>query len=309
MSGQRIEVPKRSEIRRVDAKPRGAMMRVLASLLCTFSVVACATQESQYRWTQFVHVAGQPEPVPVEWVSTVEGKFAHLIKIPNPVPQDSGYRWTMSSKAYFDHLCKTEAGEFVFKTASGVEGLYLMRPPMSPTDNDMMDRYKLEAPFIERNFQSYRVDSARRSGMFAGYGKSDGYGFVEERLPLNGKEQDRYVRAFGYKDHARLEEAEVVTALRSKYGLTWRGIRRPEDRAHGIAGGEWLVLELSSGHVMGVFRDYSITGETRNVPGGIWWLGSLTCSTLRQKGNDDDVGKLHQFVLRVLIPAKLRSER
>jgi len=308
MSGQRVEVPKRSEIRRVDAKPREAMMRVLASLLCAFSVVACATQESQYRWTQFVHVAGQPEPVPVEWVSTVEGKFAHSIRIPNPVPQDSGYRSTMSSNEYFDHLCKTEAGEFVFKTASGVEGLYLMRPPTPPTDYDMMDRYKLEAPPIERLFPKVVNDPASRSGFFVFPGDKS-YQFMEEPLPVRSG-RTGFVRAYGYRDMTTPRPVEVVESLRSKYGLTWRGLRRPADRENGIAGGEWLVVELNSGVVRALVRDYSFTGFTRNKPEGIWWLNSLTCSNLRDaNAGRDGQQLLRQFVQHVLVPAQRETLR
>lgn len=40
-------------------------------------------------------------------LATPEGRFAHSIKIPNPVPADSGYRPGMSSDEYFEHLCKT----------------------------------------------------------------------------------------------------------------------------------------------------------------------------------------------------------
>ena len=59
---------------------------------------------------------------PVDPLATEEGKFAHSIRIPNPVPEDSGYK-PGTSKEYFDHLCKTEAGEFIYKTVEKVEGL------------------------------------------------------------------------------------------------------------------------------------------------------------------------------------------
>ena len=52
----------------------------------------------------------------------------HSIKIPNPVPEDSGYKPGMTPQEYFDHLCKTEAGEFIYKTVENVEGMYMMRP-------------------------------------------------------------------------------------------------------------------------------------------------------------------------------------
>jgi hypothetical protein len=59
---------------------------------------------------------------PADPLATEEGRFAHSIKIPNPVPADSGYKPGMMPEQYFEHLCKTEAGEFIYKTVDNVEG-------------------------------------------------------------------------------------------------------------------------------------------------------------------------------------------
>ena len=67
---------------------------------------------------------------PADPLATEEGRFAHSIKIPNPVPEDSGYKSGMTSQEYFDHLCKTEAREFIYKKVEDVEGIYMMRQPM-----------------------------------------------------------------------------------------------------------------------------------------------------------------------------------
>ena len=86
--------------------------------------------------------------VPIEdWLATEEGRFAHSIRIPNPVPEDSGYRPGMSQQEYFEHLCKNEAGEFIFKTADNVEGLYQMRPRRIYTDQEWRHLFALEDPY------------------------------------------------------------------------------------------------------------------------------------------------------------------
>src|SRR5688572_5873160 len=110
-------------------------------------------ERSTYRWTKFVQVEGQPEPVPAEWVATPEGRFAHSIRTPNPLPKSSSYREGMTGKQYFDHLCKTEAIERIYKTVEPVEGFYFMRPPKRPTDDDLQERFKLEDPYTERYYQ------------------------------------------------------------------------------------------------------------------------------------------------------------
>ena len=68
---------------------------------------------------------------PADPLATEEGRFAHSIKIPNPVPADSGYRPDMTPQEYFDHLCKTEAGEFIYRTVEGDEPNTLRRSHFS----------------------------------------------------------------------------------------------------------------------------------------------------------------------------------
>ena len=53
----------------------------------------------------------------------------------------------MTPEQYFDHLCKTEAGEFIYKTAESVEGLYMMRPTKGATDDELSHLYTLEDPY------------------------------------------------------------------------------------------------------------------------------------------------------------------
>ena len=88
----------------------------LSCVLLWLGSHAVHATEPKFAWTRFVAVAGQPEPVPEQWVATPEGRFAHSIRIPNPVLKDSGYRWWMTSEQYFKHLCQAEAGEFIFRT-------------------------------------------------------------------------------------------------------------------------------------------------------------------------------------------------
>ena len=84
---------------------------------------------------------------PADPLATEEGRFAQSIKIPNPVPEDSGYKLGMTPEEYFDHLCKTEAGEFIYKTVENVEGLYMLRPRKEATDYELEHLYALEDPY------------------------------------------------------------------------------------------------------------------------------------------------------------------
>jgi hypothetical protein len=240
-----------------------------------FAQASRATKREPYRWTKFVQVEGQPEPVPEEWVSTPEGKFAHSLKIPNPVPKDSGYRWWMTSKQHFEHLCKREAGEFIFERVSGNQGFLHARPPKWPTDSDLMEQYKLEAPNVEMLYQLLQDSPAGRSEMFVEEGGSKRFSYIEE--PLKSDDWRLVVRAFGFQNRPYRPKLTVTDLRKSSYGLTWRGLRRPKDREDFIAGSEWILFELETKRVLAVVRDYALTGFTTNTPQGVWWLNAVSC--------------------------------
>jgi hypothetical protein len=261
---------------------------------------ACSAQTPlPHRWTQFVQVEGQPEPVPAEWVATPEGKLAHSIKLPRPLPKESGYRPGMTSEQYFDRLCKGEAGEFIYKTVENVSGLYLARPPKRPTDDDLKDRYKLEAPEIERTFQLFRATTEARATTFVNPPWAL-YSFVEEPNQ-DGRNAKPYVHVAGYKQDTSPMKVERTVDLKSRFGMIWRGIRRTHDREHGIAGGEWIVFELKTTEVLAVLRDYGRTGFTPNAPDGIWWLNAVNCPNSPAKHIRSS--RIYDFATKSLKPA------
>lgn len=263
-------------------------------------VAACASTAAQsHKWTEFVKVDGQPEPVPAEWVSTPEGRFAHSIKIPNPVSKDSGYKPWMSSEAYFKHLCEKEAGEFIFKTVANVEGFYFMRPPKRPTDHDLMDRYRLEAPEMERTFQLYRATPSDRSTIFI-VPSERLFRYVEEP-PIEASGLG-FVQAFGFERGTVPKPTKRMQSLQSRYALTWRGIRRSHDRESGISGGEWIVLDMKTNEVLAVMRNYGLTGRTKNVPSGIWWLNAVRCPQIQNLYRIGDGFQIYGFTSKVLKP-------
>lgn len=85
--------------------------------------------------------------------------------------------------------------------------------------------------------------------------------------------------------------------MRSSYGFTWRGIRRERDRELGIAGGELIVIALKSREVLAVRRGYIRSGDVKNTPTKIWWLGGHLCTNIPNL-------REHQFVAKVLKPTE-----
>jgi hypothetical protein len=181
-----------------------------------------------------------------------------------------------------------------------VEGLYFMRPPKQPTDDDLEDRYKLEAPEIERTFQLLRATPSARATIFIAP-PFNMFRIVEEPNPQTDGSKP-YVRAWGYEGGKSPMRTEAVASLSSTYALIWRGIRRERDRELAIAGGEWIVLDMSTGHVLAVMRNYAQTGKTRNTPEGIWWLNAVSCPIFAQKYKFATSEKIYDFTKKVITP-------
>lgn len=225
---------------------------------------------------------------PADPLATEEGRFAHSLKIPNPVPADSGYKPGMTPEQYFEHLCKAEAGEFIYKTVENVEGLYMMRPRKEATDDELSHLYALEDPYGHTTDESYLVQDTY---VQPATGK---YQFLEVPLSGSSGEAERYRRYFrdenahpGRKYQTAINEQGVfvpyvvaeatVSEIKSRYGYTWRGINRPHERTLGIAGGELIVLDLKTNEVLAVRRGYMRTGLVRNNMTGVWWLTGPSC--------------------------------
>lgn len=220
---------------------------------------------------------------PADPLATEEGRFAHSIKIPNPVPEDSGYKPGMTPEQYFEHLCKAEAGEFIFKTVENVEGILELRSRLK-ANYEYSHLYALEDPF---GFETSK-------GFYVG---PSGYKYYEVPAVASASQEPKYMRYFGY-DGRSVETLQSVpdSHRKSRYGYTWRGIVRPHDRENGIGGGEVIVLDLATNEVLAVLRGYANYKMDERV-------GSLNagwrkrCPPIQPTG-----GPYGHFILKVLKP-------
>lgn len=253
---------------------------------------------------------------PADPLATEEGRFAHSIKIPNAVPADSGYKPNMTPEQYFDHLCKTEAGEFTYKTVENVEGIYQMRPRESAKNDYLLEHlYAMEDPYglavgVRDSPQDYFVQPA--------IGR---YQYLETPLPQASKTEESLKYRRYYRDEKSHPESQFPTAingqfvqvpyivamaevpaLQSRYGYTWRGIMRAHDRELGIAGGELIILDVQTNEVLAVRRSFVRSGSVRNNLTGVWWLTAEKCSKESLKMDA-------QFINEVLKPASQKQEK
>jgi hypothetical protein len=226
---------------------------------------------------------------PEDPLSTADGRLAHSITLPPTVPPKT-YRPGMTSDAYFDELCH-EAGEFVFKRVSDVEGVMQLRARTIATGQMQRDLYVLEDPY------GYRDWEAKEPAGF--YVKPNRYRFFER--PLNhDRPTEEIERYFGYDGrNPQTMKKEVAAAPQSKYGFIWRGISRPNDREMGIAGGELIIVDIKSFEVLAVKRGFARTGDVRRAPPYIWWPTAAVCP-----GDTHTIYSLGEFVTKVLIPTQ-----
>jgi hypothetical protein len=221
---------------------------------------------------------------PEDPLATAEGRLAHSIKLPPTVPATT-YRLGMGADAYFNELCR-EAGEFIFTTVKDVEGVMQMRPRKIGTHDMNEHLYAQEDPY------GYRDWEARNPQSF--YVGPKSYRFLEAP-----GENGKVLRYHGYDGRDRKTmKSEIATAAKSRYGFTWRGISRPNDRELGIAGGELIVVDLSTFQVLGVKRGFARTGD-KPFPPPIWWRMATVCP-----GDSNAIYALGDFVTQVLIPAQ-----
>ena len=313
---------------------RGIVLMLVIVALAALALAALAqkygvgqrNKEPQVHWEHFVPVAGQPLPVPQQWLQDPEAKIAHSLKLPDSVPKpvpfdfSKAYRksWLpgtpKQSVQYFNHLCSTEAGEWIFRKVQNVEGFYFARPQDEPTTDTMTDPYGPEMPWIQRFFLlkgDYKpLDQARWLIQPPLYN----YRFVEQprrNTKWQAGIQEPYVRLFGYTRGYFVKPGQVVAdwnektpmqvigipALTARYGYTWRGLRRERDREFGIAGGELLIYDLKTQEVLAVRRQFLIAFKNPRGEGKALWEIAARCNQIHPKVS---VSEISEFALEIL---------
>jgi hypothetical protein len=213
--------------------------------------------------------------------------------VPKPkwpdAPKEPVYKSGMSSKQYFEALCKAEAGEFIYKTVENVEGVYQVRPRSREEYGDYFqeDRYVMEDPY-----GYFGADQSPQDHFVQPYlGR---YNFIEVPMLQTNGAWDGEIRKFFREKNASagklyqtardgrfvqvpylVAEAKEVQPI-SNYGYVWRGIVRPHDRELSIAGGELAVIDLRTNEILALRRGFARTGYMRNGTGN-WWMTAQKC--------------------------------
>lgn len=199
---------------------------------------------------------------------------------------------------YFDYLCRTQAGEFIYRTVDNVEGILQMRP--RDGSKDYFDRMAMgdipEDPWGHTNWeaqspQTMFVNPPWNNYLFFETVKpTTGYRYPGERgVTEKGKEEPGalYRRFYGYDQEKKKPMiVDYAATAVSKFGYTWRASNSLLQKGLSIHRGDIEVIDLKTGEVLG-----RMTGFYRARPPRI-------CPS----GKDDDF--VYRFVSRVVRPLK-----
>lgn len=284
-----------------------------AAMWCGGAQTADPNPLQENGWGKLVQTSGQALPIPEQWLDTSEARIAHDLRLPpsvqqQPQPFDFDKAWWRSwlpktpkvAVQYFNHLCSTEAGQWIGKTMPHVEGLYFARPqsdPVAPNakdDDPLTLPYALEMPWIQRAIR-LRGQSLADHGSYFVSPPFLNYRFVEQprrNVKWQADIREPYIRLFGLtrvpaldqngKLTTHLKEATPmqvigIPAITARYGYTWRGILRERDREHGISGGELLIYDLQTKEVLAVRRQFLIGSKNPRGKGKVMWEVAAQC--------------------------------
>lgn len=161
--------------------------------------------------------------------------------------------------AYFDYLCKHEAGEFIYRTADNVEGILQMRP--RDGSKDYFDRMA-EGDIPEDPWGHTNTDAQNPWHMLGSYTFVETVSAVipsryqrswySDSMFIAPRSDQKYASYYGY-DRASLKsiQKQFSENPRSAFGYTWHDRTTLLQRVFNIHAGEILAIELGSTAVLG----------------------------------------------------------
>jgi len=260
--------------------------------------------------------------IPTDTQQKAAYDFAHNLTTPDDFKDDGFYQEGLfgifgrtTYLEYIEHLCDTQAGEFIYKTVEGVEGLYEMRPrTLARETEELGNLYRMEDPY---GYDGMQVSS--QPSLFVAH-HFNNYDYFETTTPPKnyGLLTTSYkpykdlgipywhYSGYGYSPPPKIKFSIVNdTKVQSQYGFTWRGIRVPHDRENGIAGGELLVIDLKTNEVLAMRRGFTRASSISNNQSGISWEWAYICPMpLNKKGEPKgkSVDFEYAFITKVLPP-------
>jgi|GEM_PF-4746828 len=216
---------------------------------------------------------------------------------------------------YFDSQCKSDAGEFIYKTVEGVEGIYQIRPREPVYSLDVLRNYwkygrgeLMEDPYGYTDMEGQQpwtlfvraetdptiayqyMETIKKPELVIGghrYRKIT----LEEKLVDKGYPYWIYrsVGTVSPDSYMSLYSVTNTDKLQSRYGFTWREVRSRWDKIFGIWGGETVVLDLKKNETLAIKRGYFSFNYGR---------------CLKENPKENGSFFINKFLIKVLKPVK-----
>ena len=234
------------------------------------------------------------------WWETLDeaGRFAHSVKLPAPHDKPADvYRPGMSPRQYFEALCAAQAGEFIFKTVEGVDGIVELRPRQSESSEMNRHLTAFEDPATFAFWQASAATDLTTSKL---------YHFVET-YKLGKK--IRIARDPSARPSDR--RLDPISEFSPRYGFVWRGINDARQIENGISGGEFLIIDLQSKEVLGIKRGFKFRWLGRfpieQTISATGFEGGASCPEEIERAKKQRYKDFTDFLITVLKPASITT--
>lgn len=215
------------------------------------------------------------------------------------------------AKALFDERCKS-AGEKIYRTVEGVEGVLLMRE--RPVSMNLGNQYAFDDPY-GRDFggDSYLISflmGRNTDGTYSQQHTKNTFKFVEVKTESNSITNRFYgkptPRVSADVFDIKLDKKEV-NSLNSEHGVTWKDLSTKEDRDFWIAGSALEIVDLQSNKVIAERIGYMFDNALGNQVGGRspWVFAEYNACPAFEKsagGYPVKSSRSRDFIFRVLKP-------
>jgi hypothetical protein len=238
-------------------------------------------------------------------------RYAHSFNLPPPHDKPQAiYREGMSSGDYLQELCKKEAGEWIFRTVSNVEGVLQAR-----TAAKYPPSYRQLTPAAVERLPYGSADDSQWLAMAT----PNPFSYTYFEYPRAAADRSREILRF-YRDEKSLRANEPPTAVvhwresasrrrvpyvvdrqsRAPYAFVGRGVRRPDFDDHGIQGMELLIVDTRTSEVLALRRMFT---STRPAPLSLGRLHADTTGDFCRPAFEDPSAS--NFIVRVAKPVQL----
>jgi hypothetical protein len=199
-------------------------------------------------------------------LATEEGRFAYSIKL--PLPHDKAkveYKKGMSAEAYFKELCEEDAGEWIFKTVEGVEGVFQGRSlPTLPRYSSLVYYVYEASEILTKNFEDLLVQPYRGRYTYLERPRDmDETGETYVRYFRGAENKKRFPSGYtvniegSFRRVPYIVNREQAQTLRSDYAFTWRQVVNNDMLENGIVGGETIIYKQATREVLAYRRFFS----------------------------------------------------